>query len=114
MYEIEKVNELCQDFADRYIETLKIKLNSDNIFKGEDEDDLNEMNNNPNDDNEDSELNSSHKSSSNSNSHNFNSGDTLDNENENKKQARSFKSKLKPKNSFPLSSASITPLERIR
>ncbi len=101
MYEIEKVNELCQDFADRYIETLKIKLNSDNIFKGEDEDDLNEMNSNnqsdeKNFDEDNSELNSSHKSSSKS-SCNFNNGDNLEN-NENKKQARSFKAKTKLKN----------------
>lgn len=37
--ELEKVNELCRDFAERYIEALKIKLNSDNIFKIDDEDD---------------------------------------------------------------------------
>lgn len=43
LYELEKVNELCNDFADRYIETLKIKLNSDNIFKMDDEDDENEQ-----------------------------------------------------------------------
>ena len=36
--EIEKVNELCRDFAERYIEALKIKLNSDNIFKIDDDD----------------------------------------------------------------------------
>lgn len=50
LLEMEKVNELCTDFADRYIETLRLKLNSDNIFKNDDElnDDLNEDNTNSN------------------------------------------------------------------
>ena len=38
LYEIEKVNELCADFAEKYKETLRIKLNSDNLFKIDDED----------------------------------------------------------------------------
>ena len=38
LFEIEKVNELCNGFADRYIEALKIKLNSDNIFKIDEDD----------------------------------------------------------------------------
>jgi hypothetical protein len=33
--ELEKVNELCKDFCARYISCLKVKLNSDNIFKSE-------------------------------------------------------------------------------
>ena len=37
LLEIEKVNELCTDFSDRYIETLRLKLNNDNIFKCDDE-----------------------------------------------------------------------------
>ena len=37
LIELEKVNELCTDFADHYIETLKLKLNSDNIFKSDDD-----------------------------------------------------------------------------
>ena len=45
LFEIEKVNELCKDFSERYIETLKIKLNSDNIFKSDDDsDEMNESN----------------------------------------------------------------------
>lgn len=35
------MNELCRDFAERYIEALKIKLNSDNIFKMDDDEDEN-------------------------------------------------------------------------
>jgi hypothetical protein len=42
LIELEKVNELCTDFADHYIETLKLKLNSDNIFKCDEDEDLNE------------------------------------------------------------------------
>lgn len=37
LLEIEKVNELCSDFAEQYVEALKIKLNSDNIFNIDDE-----------------------------------------------------------------------------
>ena len=37
LFELEKVNELCRDFSDRYIETLKVKLNSDNIFKSDED-----------------------------------------------------------------------------
>ena len=48
LFEMEKVNELCKDFSDRYIETLKIKLNSDNMFKLDDDSD--EMNESTNDD----------------------------------------------------------------
>ena len=44
LLELEKVNELCKDFCQRYISCLKIKLNSDNIFK-------NELNYNNGDDN---------------------------------------------------------------
>ena len=50
LFEMEKVNELCKDFSERYIETLKIKLNSDNMFKLEDDSD--EMNESTNDDRE--------------------------------------------------------------
>ena len=35
LLELEKVNELCKDFCQRYISCLKVKLNSDNIFKNE-------------------------------------------------------------------------------
>lgn len=42
LLEIEKVNELCRDFVERYIETIKIKLNSDNIFKIDEDEDENE------------------------------------------------------------------------
>ncbi len=37
LLEIEKVNELCIDFSKRYIETITLKLNSDNIFKSDDD-----------------------------------------------------------------------------
>lgn len=37
LLELEKVNELCTDFSDRYIETLRLKLNNDNIFKCDDD-----------------------------------------------------------------------------
>ena len=40
LLEIEKVNDLCNDFADRYIDTLRLRLNSDNIFKSDDEDEV--------------------------------------------------------------------------
>lgn len=52
MFEMEKVNELCRDFSERYVETLKIKLNSDNMFKLDDDSD--EMNESTNDDRDDS------------------------------------------------------------
>lgn len=52
MFEMEKVNELCRDFSERYVETLKIKLNSDNMFKLDDDSD--EMNESANDDRDDS------------------------------------------------------------
>ncbi len=48
LFEIEKVNELCRDFSEKYIETLKITLNSDNMFKSDDESD--EMNESTNED----------------------------------------------------------------
>ena len=35
LLELGKVNELCKDFCQRYISCLKVKLNSDNIFKNE-------------------------------------------------------------------------------
>ena len=35
LLELEKVNDLCKDFCQRYISCLKVKLNSDNIFKNE-------------------------------------------------------------------------------
>jgi hypothetical protein len=37
LLELEKVNELCTDFSERYIETLRLKLNNDNIFKCDDD-----------------------------------------------------------------------------
>jgi len=33
--ELERVNELCTNFTERYIDTLKVKLNSDNFFKND-------------------------------------------------------------------------------
>lgn len=39
LIEIEKVHELCTDFVEQYVETLKVKLNSDNIFNIDEEDD---------------------------------------------------------------------------
>lgn len=48
LFEMEKVNELCRDFSERYIETLKITLNSDNMFKSDEDSD--EMNESTNDD----------------------------------------------------------------
>jgi len=48
LFEMEKVNELCRDFSERYIETLKITLNSDNMFKSDDDSD--EMNESTNED----------------------------------------------------------------
>lgn len=57
LLELEKVNELCKDFCQRYITCLKIKLNSDNIFKNElnyssmvDDDDNDDENLDENDD----------------------------------------------------------------
>lgn len=35
LVELERVNELCTNFTERYIETLKVKLNSDNFFKND-------------------------------------------------------------------------------
>ena len=35
LLELEKVNELCKDFCQRYSTCLKVKLNSENIFKNE-------------------------------------------------------------------------------
>lgn len=55
LFEMEKVNELCKDFSDRYIETLKIKLNSDNMFKSDEEyEESNELN--PDGNNEEDEI----------------------------------------------------------
>lgn len=39
LYEIEKVNELANGFVGNYKEALRLKLNSENIFKLDDEDD---------------------------------------------------------------------------
>lgn len=39
LIEIEKVHELCSDFVEQYVEALKVKLNSDNIFNLDEEDD---------------------------------------------------------------------------
>jgi hypothetical protein len=33
MLELEKVNELCEDFCQRYISCLKVKLNTENFFE---------------------------------------------------------------------------------
>jgi hypothetical protein len=54
LLELEKVNDLCRDFCQRYIACLKVKLNANNIFTDDEEDDDND------DDNEceDFELNS--------------------------------------------------------
>ncbi|RNA30531.1 Homeobox [Brachionus plicatilis] len=38
LIEIEKVSELCSDFVEQYVEALKVKLNSDNIFNIDEED----------------------------------------------------------------------------
>lgn len=35
LVELERVNELCTNFTERYIDTLKVKLNSDNFFKND-------------------------------------------------------------------------------
>jgi hypothetical protein len=116
MYELEKVNELCQDFADRYIETLKVKLNSDNIFKNE-EDDLDLENSDERFVDDDSELNSSHKSSSKSSSNNSNfnnNGDNLNEDELNRKQGRLNKNKLKKlakSTSTPVKKSTLIPFE---
>ena len=40
LLELDKVNDLCRDFCQRYIACLKVKLNANNIFTDdEDEDD---------------------------------------------------------------------------
>ena len=45
LLEIEKVNDLCNDFADRYIDTLRLRLNSDNIFKSDFEEEVSDERN---------------------------------------------------------------------
>ncbi|CAF0908649.1 unnamed protein product [Brachionus calyciflorus] len=51
MIEIEKVNDLCNEFTEQYVEALKIKLNSDNIFNIEDDDEEGDDQNETEDDN---------------------------------------------------------------
>ncbi|CAF3403683.1 unnamed protein product [Rotaria sp. Silwood1] len=43
LLELEKLNELCEDFCQRYIACLKVKLNPNNIFS-DDEEDVNDDN----------------------------------------------------------------------
>lgn len=97
LIEIEKVNELCNDFSDRYVEALKIKLNSDNIFKiDEDDDDL--MSNDT----------SSIQTDKDSDTNNFNSS----NKQKNKrplKQTKKYVSKKLKTNNHDLTS---TPIKR--
>ncbi len=61
LLELEKVNELCKDFCQRYITCLRVKLSTDSLFKNgidslsDDNDDSfnntnDEINNNNNDD----------------------------------------------------------------
>ena len=38
LLELEKVNDLCRDFCQRYIACLKVKLNANNIFTDDDDD----------------------------------------------------------------------------
>ena len=38
LLELEKVNELCLDFCSRYIASIKTKLNSHTLLKGDDSD----------------------------------------------------------------------------
>ena len=39
LLELEKVNDLCRDFCQRYIACLKVKLNANNIFTDDEDDD---------------------------------------------------------------------------
>lgn len=39
LLELDKVNDLCRDFCQRYIACLKVKLNANNIFTDDEEDD---------------------------------------------------------------------------
>jgi hypothetical protein len=42
LLELDKVNDLCRDFCQRYIACLKVKLNANNIFTDDEEDDEDE------------------------------------------------------------------------
>ncbi|UJR21458.1 hypothetical protein I4U23_024543 [Adineta vaga] len=54
LLELDKVNDLCRDFCQRYIACLKVKLNANNIFTDDEDDDDDD---DDNDEDEDFELN---------------------------------------------------------
>ncbi|CAF0919610.1 unnamed protein product [Adineta steineri] len=54
LLELDKVNDLCRDFCQRYIACLKVKLNANNIFTDDEDDDDDD---DVNDEDEDFELN---------------------------------------------------------
>ncbi|CAF3474944.1 unnamed protein product [Rotaria socialis] len=57
LLELDKVNDLCRDFCQRYIACLKVKLNANNIFTDDEDDDDEDFQSNIDDNFESSEEN---------------------------------------------------------
>ncbi|CAF3419109.1 unnamed protein product [Rotaria sp. Silwood1] len=57
LLELDKVNDLCRDFCQRYIACLKVKLNANNIFTDDEDDDDEDFQSNLDDNFESSEEN---------------------------------------------------------
>jgi len=55
LLELEKVNDLCRDFCQRYIACLKVKLNTNNIFTDDEDDECEDLESNSDDDDHDCE-----------------------------------------------------------
>jgi len=55
LLELEKVNDLCRDFCQRYIACLKVKLNTNNIFTDDEDDECEDLESNSDDDDDDCE-----------------------------------------------------------
>ena len=58
LLELDKVNDLCRDFCQRYIACLKVKLNANNIFTDDEEDDDDEDDVEGEEDDEDADFGS--------------------------------------------------------
>lgn len=53
LLELDKVNDLCRDFCQRYIACLKVKLNANTLFAGDEDDDYDDVDIVDDDDDED-------------------------------------------------------------
>ena len=94
MIELEKVNELCKDFSQRYSTCLSVKLSSENIFKCDTDDASDDINESvENDSYEDENEDASNQSAENNFSY----------------QKKSSNGHLNPNSSTPLSHIGIKP-----